>query len=492
MKAIHELISYGLKHDLLNDIDVDYVNNQLSLFLACEVDPFKPSLLGKKSILDILSPLIERAFELKLIPENTVTYRDLIEAKIMDFIIARPSDFQKHFEELYQISPQKATDDFYLKSIQTNYIKTHRIEKNISYTVPSDYGKIHLTINLSKPEKDPKEIEKALKEVKTSYPSCLLCKENVGFFGSLNHPGRSNHRVIKRMLHHEPFYIQYSPYVYYNEHMIVLHEKHIPMNVNKKTFYRLFDFIDQFPHYFIGSNAGLPIVGGSILSHEHYQGGRHTFPIEDAHVLKSYEKAGVIYEILKWPLSVIRLKASNKEALINQAEFLRQRWLTYQNEHLGIFSSTGKEPHNAITPIARKENETYILDIALRNNKTNEQFPMGVFHPHPERHHIKKENIGLIEVMGLAILPGRLKKDLEFIADVLTQKIETFDGISLYDTWIQSLKKDFQPQSNAKDFVYLKAAEVFISGLEDCAVFKQNEEGFQAFNQFLVEALECF
>ncbi|MFU8787337.1 MAG: galactose-1-phosphate uridylyltransferase, partial [Candidatus Izemoplasmataceae bacterium] len=359
------------------------------------------------------------------------------------------------------------------------------------FTVSSIYGDIDITINLSKPEKDPKAIALALKEEKTNYPDCLLCKENVGYYGSLNHPARSNHRVIKLAINEEPFYLQYSPYVYYNEHAILLHEDHIPMEISIKTFKRLLDFIDLMPHYFMGSNAGLPIVGGSILNHEHYQGGNADFPIYHAAILNTYQKEDVKYELLKWPLSVIRLTSPDKAMLIKHAEHLRATWLAYENSAQGIKAYTNETPHNAITPIARKQQGHYIIDIALRNNRTSDDFPDGIFHPHQSHHHIKKENIGLIEVMGLAILPGRLDEDLQEIKAILLKDKTTFDNITPYKDWIETLKKlTFNP-SHIDRFIEENVAKEFIEGLEDCGVFKQTETGLKHFNQFVKDLLAC-
>lgn len=487
---IHKLIQYGLNTSLITPLDIDYVNNRLSALLKVEPDIFQTVDIKHQTIDEILDPLLEHAFHVGLITSNTVTERDLIEAEIMNIFMPRPSDYQVLFTVLHQRNPMDATNHFYQQSISTNYIKSERIKKNIFYQADTTYGKMDITINLAKPEKDPRAIAKALKEKQaTRYPECLLCKENVGYQGHLNHPGRANHRIVKVELNHEPFYLQYSPYLYYNEHAILLHEDHIPMEVGKKTFLRLFDFVDMFPHYFMGSNAGLPIVGGSILSHEHYQGGRAVFPLHHAKILKSYQKNNVTYEILHWPLSILRLSSNKKDELIEAAEAIRLAWLVYHNPDIDIIKATGNQPHNAITPILRKENEIYVLDIALRNNRTNDLYPDGIFHPHPEHHHIKKENIGLIEVMGLAILPGRLHQDLEAIKDILLGKRSTFDGITTYQHWIDHLKKIYH-HDDIDIFIQQEVAKEFVMGLEDCGVFKQDLKGQTAFDTFLINHLK--
>ena len=490
IQNIFALVTYALEHHLIDDLDIDYATNQLAWLLKINPEPYQKVEVNS-SIDALLAPLLNRAYEIGLIKENDSVNKDLIEAKIMDIFQPRPSDYQRIFDALYTISPKHATDDFYQRSIQSNYIKMARIAKNIAYTVPSPYGEIQITINLSKPEKDPRAIAAALKEKKSSYPGCLLCINNVGYYGSLNHPGRSNHRIIEMLINEEPFYLQYSPYVYYNEHAILLHKEHIPMRVNVKTFVRLFDFIDRFPHYFMGSNAGLPIVGGSILNHEHYQGGCARFPLFDAKVLVKREVEDVTYEILKWPLSVIRLSSTSRERLIHHAEHLRAAWENYENIELGIHRQTNGIPHQAITPILRKERGTYILDVALRNNRTSAQYPDGVFHPHPSRHHIKKENIGLIEVMGLAILPGRLAVDLENIKQVIMGQIKVFESTNIYQSFIDSLKSSYLEDTDLDQLIRKKVGETFVLGLEDCAVFKQDPTGSKAFLAFLEDTLKC-
>ncbi|MFP4286355.1 MAG: UDP-glucose--hexose-1-phosphate uridylyltransferase [Candidatus Izemoplasmataceae bacterium] len=492
MKAIHKLITYALDHQLIESMDTDYVNNQLSYLLGVSPAPFKRVSYSNESIDAILKPLLDFAYQHQRFESDTLTERDLFESLLMDILTPKPSDLQKRFDALYQIDPEKATDDFYHRSQASNYIKMARIRKNTHFITPTEYGEMDITINLSKPEKDPALIAKALKESKTSYPSCLLCKENVGYFGSLNHPARSNHRIIKVYINQEPFYMQFSPYVYYNEHTILLHEKHIPMEISVKTFKRLLDFVDLFPHYFMGSNAGLPIVGGSILNHEHYQGGRATFPLDHAKILKTFTFDQFELEVLHWPLSSIRIKSNDKKALIKLAETIRGAWLNYSNEALNIHSHTNDTPHNAITPIARKHDLTYSLTIAFRNNKTSKTYPDGIFHPHQDKHHIKKENIGLIEVMGLAILPGRLDQDLKIIKKALINNQKLDEALSVYQPWFDALKKQDLPKESLDETLNLEVGKIFKEALEDCGVFKQTKEGQDAFMSFIKEIINDY
>jgi UDPglucose--hexose-1-phosphate uridylyltransferase len=479
-KNIKKLVIYGINHQLITQTDFDYAINRICDLLklktfvdedAGDVQLDEPS--------SLLQPLLDYAANNKMIEPDTIMERDIFEAKIMDVLIPRPSTVKKHFYDLLNYSSKEATDYFYDLSIKSNYIKTSRTNKNIRWKSNTPYGEFDMTINLSKPEKDPMDIIHAKKDIDSNYPKCLLCKENVGFSGR---PGRSNHRIIPIELNKELFHLQYSPYVYYNEHCIVLMDQHKPMNVSEKTFKRLFDFLDLFPHYFLGSNAGLPIVGGSILAHEHYQGGRHTFPIEKAKVLNEYELDDLKIEKLYWPLSVIRLKSTNREKLVDLAIKLYDYWKNYNNEDQGIFAFTD-QAHNAITPIARKEGNLYILDITLRNNLTSKEFPLGVFHPHPEHHHIKKENIGLIEVMGLAVLPARLKDELETIKDALKHH-NNLDKDNIHYQWFQYLK-DIYKNEDLDDFINHQVALKFTKCLEDSGVFKQNEESQKHFDDFI-------
>ena len=417
---------------------------------------------------------------------DTVLNRDLFEAKIMDIVIPRPSEVNNTFFNLYKKDKKKATNYYYDLSHKSNYIKTSRTSKNIIWKSETKYGVLDITINLSKPEKDPRDIIAAKTKSSVSYPKCLLCKEHVGFAGR---PGRTNHRIIPVSLNNEDFYFQYSPYVYYNEHSIVLMKEHSPMNVSVKTFKRLFDFVDMFPHYFLGSNAGLPIVGGSILAHEHYQGGAHHFPIEDAPSINEYNLNGVTIKEVKWPLSVVRLESDDKGKVIALATSLFNFWEHYSDESVGIYSKT-TEQHNAITPIARKNNDTYILDMTLRNNRTSDEFPLGIFHPHPEHHHIKKENIGLIEVMGLAVLPARLSKELPIIKKAIKENTTLPKELEMHNEWLTNLKDKFNGE-NIDKFIEDEVADKFMRVIENAGVFKQDEQGKKAFSKFVKEFIDA-
>lgn len=490
MKPIKALLHYAIENNLITSLDYDYAFNRLSSLIKMDerYEPYNANYQTKESVDTLLKPLLDHALSEQLIERDSTQMRDLFESTIMDVLTPLPSRLQQEFEQMYQANPQEATTQFYQRNKVSNYIKTARIAKNDFFKVNSPYGPIEITINLSKPEKDPKAIMQAQTQ-KIKYPKCLLCKENIGYYGRADHPGRTNHRAIRLTLNEDPFYLQYSPYVYYNEHAIVFHRDHIPMNVSKKTFSRLFDFVDKFPHYFLGSNAGLPIVGGSILSHEHYQGGNAQFPIDQAEVFHSETVDGIMVELLKWPLSVIRLKAKTRRLLIDKAEHLRQYFKTYNNDSLGIVSHTNDTPHNAITPILRKDNDEYVLSLALRNNRTNEAYPDGIFHPHPERHHIKKENIGLIEVMGLAILPGRLENDLSEIASFIKEERNDLDGLEIYAPWVNQLV--IENKDNVLSTLKQEVGKVFIKGLEDCGLFKQTIQGKDAFKAFIKGWIQC-
>ncbi|MCF7926778.1 MAG: UDP-glucose--hexose-1-phosphate uridylyltransferase [Candidatus Izimaplasma sp.] len=487
-QAIEHLYHYGLSNNLLEKEDRIYVINKLCDLLS--ISTYETPNIKTYNIPDnpapLLTPLLDFASKKKLFSPDTTKRRDIFEAKIMDQLLPRPSTLNKQFELLKSHSPKEATDFFYRFSKKSNYIKTSRTSKNIQYSSETAYGTIKITINLSKPEKDPQDIIDQKDKQSSDYPKCLLCKENVGYNGETTLVGRTSHRVIPVSLNNEPFNLQYSPYVYYNEHCIVFHENHIPMNVSIKTFKRLFDFLDQFPHYFLGSNAGLPIVGGSILAHEHYQGGHAKFPIEDAKIVESYTKNNIKYDLLYWPLSVIRLSSDNKETLTKAAMNLFEKWQNYSNPDLNIYAKTNDTPHNAITPIARKKDDTYILDMTLRNNKTSEKYPLGIFHPHPENHHIKKENIGLIEVMGLAVLPARLKTELPHIKQYLKDQTPLPKSLDQHRKWTEVLKTQYTNQ-NLETFINHEVAKKFVKCIEDSGVFKQTEEGQSAFKKFFKE-----
>lgn len=440
----------------------------------------------------ILGRLTDYAVSKGLLEHDSVVYRDLFDTQLMGCLTPPPSQVTAQFRALYQESPEKATDYFYKFSQDTNYIRRYRISKDIRWKYSSPYGELDITINLSKPEKDPKAIAAARLVKSGSYPKCLLCKENVGYAGHAGHPARQNHRIIPLTINQSPWGFQYSPYVYYNEHCILFNQEHIPMKIERATFVKLFDFIKLFPHYLIGSNADLPIVGGSILSHDHYQGGHYTFamakaPIERHVVIPGYED--VETGIVKWPLSVIRIRSTDADRLIDLADHILKSWRNYTDEAAFIFAETDGEPHNTITPIARKVGDTFELDLALRNNITTEECPLGLYHPHAKYHHIKKENIGLIEVMGLAILPARLKDELHLLEEYILEKkdIRSCEAIEKHADWAESFLPNYPDisQENIQEILRKEIGKVFTGVLEDAGVYKCTPEGREAFLRFL-------
>lgn len=487
------LINYGLKHELFLEEDKVYIRNSLIELFNIDEYIVPTEVLGDDNLEDIMNNLLDYAYEKNILESNTSVYRDLLDTKIMSLLIPRPSEVTKEFNKRYKKDKVSATDYLYKLSKSCDYVRTNRIAQNINWKTNTEYGDIDITINLSKPEKDPKAIAKA-RELKTSsYPTCLLCKENVGYRGRLNHPARQNLRIIPLNLNQSKFYLQYSPYSYYNEHCIIFSDKHEPMTINKNTFDRNLDFLEQFPHYFIGSNADLPIVGGSILSHDHYQGGRYEFAMDRAKDilkidLKGYEDVNI--SMIKWPLSVVRLNSNNREKLSILASYILNHWKGYTDEVVNIHSHTENTLHNTITPIARRKGENFELDLVLRNNKTSEEYPDGIFHPHKELHHIKKENIGLIEVLGLAVLPARLKDELEIIKKcLLKEKNEEYilKNLNLHLEWFNYLKKKYG-DFNKETIDYILKDEVgliFKKVLEDCGVFKFDEEGLKARNRYI-------
>lgn len=520
-RGVEKLLAYGLMQGLLGAEDCYEARNRLlDIFgleeayperaalglptdaIRAEVEALKDGLTPES----ILDPMFAEAAERGIIPENLTTYRDLLDAKAMGALLPRPSEFNRIFREKYAEDREQATDFYYHIARASHYIMTERIAKNLYWKAPTRYGELEITVNLSKPEKDPREIAKLKFAKASSYPACMLCPENTGYAGRLNHPARQNLRQLPLRLQGEDWFMQYSPYVYYNEHCIVLKAEHIPMKVSPLTFRRLFDFVDIFPHYFLGSNAGLPVVGGSILNHEHYQGGRHRFPMEFAAVRGEYtdpEFPNVTVKSLVWPLTTVRIAGDKRAEVEAVADKIFAAWDVYSNPALGIFAETEengvKAPHNAITPIARKnERGQYELDLSLRNNIQTEQYPDGVFHPHPEYHHIKKENIGLIEVMGLAVLPGRLEKELGLIAEILTGKrteAEMSDeeqlSIAKHHPWIDELIWNHGTALGAEEADKLLKSEVgriFGEVLACCGVFPETEEGEAALDGFLTGA----
>ncbi|MBM7567356.1 UDP-glucose--hexose-1-phosphate uridylyltransferase [Paenibacillus sacheonensis] len=502
---IERLVQFAAQRGMIEPpLDVYYSRNALiDLFGMTEAYAGEVPEERLESPVSLLEPLLDYGASIGLIPDNTTTYRDLLDARIMGMLMPRPAEAAANFRRTAEREGiMKATDDFYRLSIDSNYIRMDRIAKNQYWEQPTEYGPLEITVNLSKPEKDPKEIALLKTMAPSNYPKCLLCADNVGYAGRADHPGRQNLRVVPLTLLGEAWYFQYSPYVYYNEHSIVFHGKHVPMRITHDTFARLLDFVDAFPHYFIGSNADLPIVGGSILNHDHFQAGRHVFPMETAAAEKSFVQAsdsGLTFSIVAWPMSVVRVNGNDKAKVLKAAGEILDAWRAYSDPAAGIFAFTDKDrervPHNTITPIARlRDNGEYELDLVLRNNRTSEEHPDGIFHPHAHLHHIKKENIGLIEVMGLAVLPGRLKTELEEIAALLTGETAV-DAASLrggslgkHAGWIESMIAEHGTRLSAEQAQALLQGEVgskFLDVLKDAGVYKRTEEGQAAFARFL-------
>lgn len=486
--AIKSLVKYAIDTNLIEKEDEVWAIN--SLLQALNLDSFEECEAEDKAFEEIMKDILDYAVENGLC-EDSVVYRDLFDTKLMGILTPRPSEVIKKFNELYAQSPKMATDYYYNLSQNTDYVRRYRIKNDVKWITKTEYGDIDITINLSKPEKDPKAIAAALKMKSSSYPKCLLCKENEGYAGRINHPARQNHRIIPLVLNGDNFFVQYSPYVYYNEHCIVFNAEHIPMKIDKAAFKKLFDFLDVFPHYFIGSNAGLPIVGGSILTHEHFQGGNYEFamakaPIETPFSFKGYEdiEAGIV----KWPMSVLRLACEDKERLADLAGIVLDAWEGYTDEDAFILGETDGEKHNAITPITRMRNGKFEIDLVLRNNITTEDFPMGYYHPHPEHHHIKRENIGLIEVMGLAVLPARLKTEMEHLAKAIINgdDIKADEELAKHYDWTEQIKAKYDINAdNIDDILKEEIGIVFTEILEQCGVFERTEEGKRQFVKFL-------
>lgn len=488
---IKQLVDYGVSSGLIPENERVYSTNLLLEIYG--KDNFSDPDISETSLpLDeILNNLLDIAVDEGLI-EDSVTYRDLFDTKLMNCITPRPSQLQNRFWFLYETSPKEATDFYYDFSQNTNYIRRDRIAKDLKWKVPSEYGDIDITINLSKPEKDPKLIAAAKNAPSSGYPKCLLCRENEGYAGNINHPARQNHRIIPLRLGNSDWNMQYSPYVYYNEHCIVFNNRHTPMKIDTSTFVKLFDFVKMFPHYFIGSNADLPIVGGSILSHDHFQGGHYTFAMAKAKSVFSFEVPefnNVSCEVLKWPLSVIRLKSDSTEDIVRLASHILVKWRNYTDEDAFIFANTDGKPHNTITPIARFRDGMYELDLALRNNITTPEHPLGVYHPHENLHHIKKENIGLIEVMGLAVLPSRLKNEMKLLAEYIIKgkDISGNEAIAKHADWaneILSTRHDITSE-NVMEVLETEIGKVFVKVLEDAGVYKCTPEGLESFKKFI-------
>ena len=487
---IKKLVQYGVESGLMPECERVYATNLLldcfkeDEYVDCDCD------LSNIVLEDVLKNLLDEAVKRGII-EDSVVYRDLFDTKLMNCLTPRPAEVQRTFHEKYEESPEAATDYFYGLSRASDYIRTYRVKKDLKWMVDTDYGTLDITINLSKPEKDPKAIAAAKNAPQSAYPKCLLCVENEGYAGRANHPARENHRIIPIRINDSDWGFQYSPYVYYNEHCIVFNGQHTPMKIEKATFVKLFDFIKLFPHYFLGSNADLPIVGGSILSHDHFQGGHYTFAMEKAPIIKNFTVKGyedVTCGIVKWPLSVIRLQCKDEKRIIDLADHILKAWRGYTDEAAFVFAETDGEPHNTITPIARKRGELFELDLALRNNITTEEHPLGVYHPHEKLHHIKKENIGLIEVMGLAVLPSRLKGELEDLADAIVsgKDLRSDEVLAKHADWVEEFKPNYTiTKDNVEEILQKEVGKVFCQVLEDAGVFKCNEEGLEAFGRFI-------
>ena len=519
-EKILQLVDYGIRNNLLAEDDRIFTINSLLELLGLDEFPedvsvdlqSKISELNQKQndnvydnncksedsddyLAGILKDITDFAFEKGLIKENTVTYRDLFDTKVMGRLMPRPSEVRAKFKDLYENeSPLAATDYFYKLSCDSNYIRRDRIKKDLKWTADTKYGKLDITINLSKPEKDPKAIAAAKNAKQSAYPKCQLCKENEGYAGRINHPARENHRIIPLKINDSDWFFQYSPYVYYNEHCIVFNSEHTPMKIEKATFAKLLDFVSAFPHYFVGSNADLPIVGGSILSHDHFQGGHYEFAMERAGILKEINFKGfddIEAGIVKWPMSVIRLSTDNKARLIELADKILLRWRSYSDEEAFVFANTDGEMHNTITPIARRRGDKYELDLVLRNNITTKEHPLGVYHPHEKLHHIKKENIGLIEVMGLAVLPARLKNEMNALKDaILNNKDYRNDKVlQKHADWVDEFKGNYKEinEANIDSILQEEIGKVFEQVLEDAGVYKCDEDGLRAFLRFIAE-----
>lgn len=500
---ILKLVDYGLATGLIQPEDRQYtINRLLELFEldeleeaaaeAHEKEPKMTQQTAEEALETILKEMMDYAHAQGILKEDSIVYRDLFDTKIMSMLVPRPSEVIRRFRELYQEDPRKATDYFYKLSRDTDYIRRYRIKKDLKWTTDTEFGELDITINLSKPEKDPKAIAAAKLAKQSGYPKCLLCRENEGYAGRVNHPARQNHRIIPITINNSDWYFQYSPYVYYNEHCIVFNSLHTPMKIERAAFGKLLDFVEQFPHYFVGSNADLPIVGGSILSHDHFQGGHYEFAMAKAPIEKEICFDGfsdVSAGIVKWPMSVIRICADDKERLVELADKILQKWRGYTDEDAFIFAETDAEPHNTITPIARKRDGKYELDLVLRNNITTEEHPLGVYHPHANLHHIKKENIGLIEVMGLAVLPARLKDEMAQLKEAMLKGavLRADETLEKHADWAEQFQAKYEKinESNIDEILHTEIGLVFQQVLEDAGVYKCTQQGRNAFVKFV-------
>ena len=494
-EAIDKLVSYGELTELIDKTDRIYVRN--SLLAKLGIDSYEPTGAVCRSVDElegILDEITDYAAERGMLENNSIVYRDIFDTEIMDTLTPYPSLVIELFNLLYKKSPKEATDYFYKLSCDSNYIRRGRIKKDVKWIFESEYGDIEITINRSKPEKDPKAIAAAKLQKQSSYPKCQLCVENEGYAGRVNHPARRNHRIIPIDICGNQWGFQYSPYVYYNEHCIVFNSEHVPMVIDKSAFAKLIDFIKQFNHYIIGSNADLPIVGGSILTHEHFQGGNHVFAMQRAKSEKFYSIDGfedIEVSRVAWPMSVLRLKGDNTDKIVELADKILTSWRGYSDESVFVFSETNGTPHNTITPIASMSDGKYVLDLVLRNNITTDEHPLGVYHPHAELHHIKKENIGLIEVMGLAVLPSRLVEELAAVGDALIsgEDMSKNEKTAAHKEWAETFSKDY-PQitrDNVDEIIRKEVGKVFVTVLEHAGVFKRNKEGMDAFDRFVAQ-----
>ena len=489
--TVSRLAAYALRKGLIQECDRQWAIN--TILDTLKIDSYTETDPGDEDypLADLLDELLDDAYERRVLKENSVVYRDLLDTEIMGRLTPKPSEVIRKFDALFAVDPEKATDWYYRFGQDTNYIRRDRIARDVQWKAETEYGELDITINLSKPEKDPKAIAAARNMAVSDYPKCQLCAENEGYAGRVNHPARQNHRMIPITINGSPWFFQYSPYVYYNEHCICLNKEHTPMKIDRACFDKLLDFVSQFPHYFVGSNADLPIVGGSILAHDHFQGGRYTFAMEKAEietpvVFQGYEdiQAGIV----KWPMSVVRITGQDRNRLAELADHILGLWRNYTDESVSVFAETDGTPHNTITPIARRRGDLYELDLVLRNNLTTDEHPLGLFHPHAELHHIKKENIGLIEVMGLAVLPSRLKEELKAVADALVSGDDLRENelTAKHADWADEFRSKYEfTEENAFDIVKEETGLVFSKVLEHAGVFKRDAKGQEAFLRFL-------
>lgn len=487
---IQNLVEYAVNRSLADPLDRVYYRNRLMEELG--VSDFTPDAEpdGTRPLEETLGALCDYAVENGIIPDRGITGRDLFDTRLMGILTPRPSEVVREFRRLYAVSPEKATAYYYKLSCDSDYIRTYRVKKDLKWIYSGKYGDLDITVNLSKPEKDPKAIAAAKTQKQTGYPKCAICRENEGFSGSMTQAARQSHRLIPITLAGQDWFLQYSPYVYYNEHCIALSARHTPMKIDRAAFEKMLDFVTIFPHYFLGSNADLPIVGGSILTHDHMQGGHYTFameraPLETELTFRGYEnvRAGIV----RWPMSVIRLTCADRAALTDLAEKILTSWRAYSDPEAEVFAHDGEEPHNTITPIARRRGTDYELDLVLRNNRTTPEYPLGIFHPHAEKHNIKKENIGLIEVMGLAVLPSRLKKEMERLAVCLSEGKDPAgdEQIAKHAAWVETFRDryHFTPETTP-GILRQEIGKTFEAVLEDAGVYKCTPEGRAAFLRF--------